>query len=1197
LRLIHSRTPKTFLIDSGSDITIIKISDDLENDNINLDKTIKIKGITKDFTRSIGLLDSEIIIGKIAFRADFHVVSESFEIPTDGILGRDFLSYFKCILDYEQSLLRINYDLNGPNSLTVPFEDCSNINIISIPARSEVFREIPNYIQNTDDQVVLNDEIAPGVFVCSAIINKRNSIVKILNTTLHPVQISNPKFKYEKLSDFDIHSENNSTNLDELNRKSKIKSLILENNSKINNKAKEKLVNLIDKYSDVFALNEEQLTSNNFYKQKFRVSDDIPVYIKNYRTPNSQKSELNSQVENLLKNNIIEPSMSEYSSPIFLVPKKSTPGSSEKKWRLVVDFRQLNKKLLGDVYPIPRIDDILDQLGRAKYFSVLDLQCGFHQIGLDEESRDYTSFTTERGTFRFTRVPFGIKVAPNSFARMMSLAFSGLSAQQAFLYMDDLIVIGCSENHHCQNLSDVLQTCRKYNLKLNPQKCIFFKNEVTYLGHNCTSDGIKIDSNKLHAIKNYPIPISADETKRFVAFANYYRRFVKNFSIITAPLSKLTRKNTEFIWSDECQNSFDYIINCLCNPPILQYPNFEKQFIITTDASKIGCGAVLSQLHDDIDLPISYFSKTFSKGESNKSTIEQELLAIYFAIMHFRPYVYGTRFLIRSDHKPLVHLFSLKNPASRLTRIRLELEEYDFDVEYVKGEENVSADALSRISIESLKNLVEGNSEIFQIQTRSMTKNKNIINQSNDNKSAIISLCPYMKNLIKKKYLSLKVVFPKSSRNTMSILNEFNKLNSIPLEEIANGPENFFINFLTELDKLAGKIHFDELKIYQNDIIFQYISLEKFKNMANKYLNKVIIKICANKINVNDKNERLELIKKFHDDPITGGHSGQKRTLSKIKDKYSWKAMSKDIAKYVKNCIKCTKNKMRIKTKENLILTETPTKAFDIVQVDTIGPLPRTEHDNVYALTAQCELTSYVVIVPLPNKEARTIAKALVENVILIYGPMKIIKSDQGLEYCNNLVKNICDIFKINKTISTAYHHETVGKIERNHREINAYLRHYMVHGNDWDKWLPMYAFSYNTTPSPYHFYTPFELLFGNKANLPEDMFNSDIAPLYNPDDYAKDTQHKLKIALRRAREMIEEEKSKRKSHFDKIIKPQKITLNDNIYITNEARRKLDSFYEGPYKIIEILENNNIRVEDPKNKKQIIIHKNRIKPY
>ena len=259
---------------------------------------------------------------------------------------------------------------------------------------------------------------------------------------------------------------------------------------------------------------------------------------------------------------------------------------------------------------------------------------------------------------------------------MMTIALSGLPRKCAFLYIDDIIIIGCSIKHHLMNLGKVFEKLREFNLKLNPSKCMFFRSDVTFLGYHISREGIQPDKSKFSAILNYPEPQNADEVKRFTAFCNYYRRFIPYFAELTAPLNALLRKGVKFEWNEKCKKSFDCLKRKLLSPTILKFPNFHEKFILSTDASKIACGAVLSQLHGDIEFPVAYASKTFTKGESNKSTIEQELTAIHWAINYFRPYLYGRRFTVKTDHRPLVYLFSMKNPSSKLTRMRIDLEEF-----------------------------------------------------------------------------------------------------------------------------------------------------------------------------------------------------------------------------------------------------------------------------------------------------------------------------------------------------------------------------------------------------------------------------------------------------------------------------------------------------------------------------------------
>lgn len=517
------------------------------------------------------------------------------------------------------------------------------------------------------------------MFVARTIID---TVLKIINTTNEVMTVRNNDVDIETLNDYDLFDLDTVKN-DE-NRTETLLNIIREEAPEY---CQDKLLPLCSEYADVFALESDSMTVNNFYTQKLRMKDETPVYIKNYRMPHSQKEEVNSQVNALLKNDFIEPSTSAYNSPLLLVPKP--PLNGKKRWRMCLDYRQVNKRLVADKLPLPRIEEILDNLGKATCFSKIDLFQGFWQIPLDPASRDITSFNTNDGSFRWKVLPFGLNVSPNSFSRMMAIAFAGMPPDKAFLYIDDIIVIGKSEQNHLENLRVVFQTLRQRNLKIHPRKCQFFRPEVTFLGHLCTSKGIFPDPAKRTAIENFPTPYDKDSVRRFVAFANYYRRFVKNFATLTKPMSYLTKKNVLFKWTSECEENFQILKDRLMNPPILAYPDYNKEFIVTVDASDSGCGGVLSQLHGEDDLPIAFISKAWSRADSIKSTPIQECLAIHYALTQFRPYIYDTSFTVKTDHKSLIYLFTHKNLSPKLLRIRLDLEDYDFVIQHVSGKKNV----------------------------------------------------------------------------------------------------------------------------------------------------------------------------------------------------------------------------------------------------------------------------------------------------------------------------------------------------------------------------------------------------------------------------------------------------------------------------------------------------------------------------
>lgn len=343
--------------------------------------------------------------------------------------------------------------------LIIPINYEPQENTVVLPARSETFRifHISNFNQPT---VLFKQEIEKLIFIPNTIIHSKDALIRVLNTNSEPKMIKNMIKTDENLNNFHIYKIER-TNNGSL-RENRFRQLLSKRSFR---HAKREIFELCLEYTDIFAMAEDKMSANNFYEQKLRLKDFEPVYVKNYRLSPSQKQEINSEVQKLLDNDLIEHSNSCFNSPLILVPKKISKG--EKQWRMCVDYRVLNKKLIADKYPLPRIDDIFDGLGRAKYFSILDLYSGFHQIPFEKDSREMTAFSTERGSFQWKVLPNGLNIAPNSFSRMMAIAFAGLPPLRAFIYMDDIIVIGSSESHHFQNLKSVFDICRKYNLKLN----------------------------------------------------------------------------------------------------------------------------------------------------------------------------------------------------------------------------------------------------------------------------------------------------------------------------------------------------------------------------------------------------------------------------------------------------------------------------------------------------------------------------------------------------------------------------------------------------------------------------------------------------------------------------------------------------------------------------------------------------------
>ncbi|GBM56891.1 Retrovirus-related Pol polyprotein from transposon 297 [Araneus ventricosus] len=328
-----------------------------------------------------------------------------------------------------------------------------------------------------------------------------------------------------------------------------------------------------------------------------------------------------------------------------------------------------------DSYPLPRIDDTLDALNGSQWFTTLDLKGGCWQVEIRHEDREKTAFTTGQGLWQFKVMPFGLCNAPATVERQMETVLRGLSSEACSVYLNGIIIVGPTFGEHLNNLPKVFQRLQNPNLKLNPKKCRFFQKAVAYLGHVISAEGVKTDPENIKAIVYLSHPDKIHVLRSFLGLCTYYRRFVKNFSTIARPLHKLTEAKSNFNWTDECETSFNSLKQALSSAPILTYPRIDKDFILDTDASNEGIGAVLSQNIGNEERVIAYFSKSLD---------------------HFHHYLYGRKFLLRTKHTSLRWLLNFREPEGHIARWIQRLQEYDFEIQHRKGTSQGNADALSK---------------------------------------------------------------------------------------------------------------------------------------------------------------------------------------------------------------------------------------------------------------------------------------------------------------------------------------------------------------------------------------------------------------------------------------------------------------------------------------------------------------------
>lgn len=411
--------------------------------------------------------------------------------------------------------------------------------------------------------------------------------------------------------------------------------------------------------------------------------------------PNKQEI-INKEIDKMLADGIIEPSNSPWSSPIVLVPKKN------KEVRFCIDFRRINEVSIKDSYPLPYISGILDKLKGSKYFSTLDLKHGYWQLSLAKESRPITAFTAPgRGFFQFKVLAFGLHSAAATFQRYLDNIIGPELENIALVYLDDIIVLGRTWEEHINNLKAIFRRLQEAGLKIHPEKCHFAKQSIKYLGHIVSGKGIQTDPEKVEAIKNILPPRTKKEVRSFLGMTSWYRRFVPNFAQITTPLVHLTKKDKHWHWGDEQEQAFRKVKTALTKSPVLRCPDFNKPFQLHTDASNTGLGIALIQMEGSQERVVAYASRTLSKAEVKYSTTEKECLAVVWGIRKFRYYLEGYRFVVVTDHQCLRWLNELKKPSGRLARWAVDLQQYDFEVKYRRGQMNNLADSLSRAPLTS----------------------------------------------------------------------------------------------------------------------------------------------------------------------------------------------------------------------------------------------------------------------------------------------------------------------------------------------------------------------------------------------------------------------------------------------------------------------------------------------------------------
>ena len=423
------------------------------------------------------------------------------------------------------------------------------------------------------------------------------------------------------------------------------------------------------------------------------VGDHVPIKQHYYRCAPVRLAQIQKEVDEMLKMGVIQPSRSEWASPLILVKKPNN------EWRPCVDYRKINEISKGENFPLPRLDDLIDLVGQASFVTTLDLTKGYWQIELTQRAREISAFSTPTGHYEYLTMPFGLKFAPMTFQKAMNQLLEGLS-DFAVAYLDDISIRSNSWEEHVNHLQIVFQRLADAGVTLNARKCVIGSGSVRYLGYQVGSGHVTPIASKVDAIAQLPVPTSKYAVRSFLGSVGFYRRFIPYFSDIAAPLTDLLKGNRRgditLQWSGDCDRAFTKLKEALTTLPVLRAPNFSLSFEMYTDASEIGIAAVLVQLEADVPFPVAYYSRKLQDRETRYSTVEKELLAIMAGLDHFHAYVGHGPVTVHSDHRPLVWLRRCTTANQRVLRWALTLAEYDLEVKHISGAKNFLADMLSR---------------------------------------------------------------------------------------------------------------------------------------------------------------------------------------------------------------------------------------------------------------------------------------------------------------------------------------------------------------------------------------------------------------------------------------------------------------------------------------------------------------------